>query len=531
MSRAALSPHGGAATRRLLFVLTLLVGFMTLSWILATPPSAGPDEPGHLVRGAALVRGELTGERGQFGAARRGFEVPAWVGFPDPACFAFQPYTPAICATSLPRPTGEAVLGTRASEYPVWGHVLAGVGTLSPSPAVSVWLSRSLEALVPILLLGAAFTISVRRGRLAAAATLFAVTPMAWFMFAVVNPSSMAVAGGVALWVAVSWGAATSWHRWVVAAGWAALVLPRRDGLIWACVIVAAVAVLERRSVWSWWQELQRGPQALIGVSTAITLAWAATSDSRVSQALVVAPLVLVVAEAGRRAWDAVATDRVRVMATATAAAIVGAIATVLVIDRRPGGFDADLMVLVIGRTGEHLTEAIGVLGWLDTPIPVSMVLLWLVGLGILASAAVQLLDSRLLAAAVSIVAFAIVASWVMEMYSGNTSGTYWQGRYYLPLLVGVPIVLGGARLPLDVERRLAMAVAAIAVVVVNVALAAAVRRWAVGLGGSLYPWQWHTYRAPVHPGVLIVVHAVASCALVERCLRGWPRTDTVAAA
>jgi hypothetical protein len=65
-------------------------------------------------------------------------------------------------------------------------------------------------------------------------------------------------------------------------------------------------------------------------------------------------------------------------------------------------------------------------------------------------------------------------------------------------------------------------------VVVVNVALAAAIRRWAVGLGGSLYPWHWHTYRAPVHPGLLIVMHAVASVALIERCVRGPRGGDAV---
>jgi hypothetical protein len=391
-----------------------------------------------------------------------------------------------------------------------------------------VWLSRALEALVPVLLLGASFVISAQRGRLAAVATLFAVTPMAWFMFAVVNPSAMAIAGGVALWVATLWGAPVSWHRWVAAAGWAALVLPRRDGLIWACVIVSVVALLERRSIWSWWVGLGRGPQIVVGVSSAVTLVWAATSDSRVSQALVAAPLVLVAAEVGRRVWAAVATDRIRTAVAAAVAAIVGVVATLLVIGRRPGGFDADLMVLVIGRTGEHLTEAIGVLGWLDTPMPVSATFLWLVGLGVLAAAAVQLPDSRLVGAAVSILVIAVVASWLMEMYSGNTSGTYWQGRYYLPLLAGVPIVLGGARLPAVAERRLAVAVGVIAVVVVNVALAAAIRRWAVGLGGSLYPWHWHTYRAPVHPGLLIVMHAVASVALLERCVRGPRAGDAV---
>lgn len=513
-------------TRPQLLVVATLVAAMTLCWIVVTPPSAGPDEPGHLVRGAALVRGQLAGEPGEFGPARRGFELPAWVGFPDPVCFAFQPYTAASCAADLPRPDGDAVLGTRASEYPIWGHVLAGVGTLVPKPAWSPWVSRALEAVVSVVLVGVALAMAARRDRLTAAATLLAVTPMAWFMAAVVNPSSMAIAGGVMLWVAgLEVGSSPSRAtRWWVAVGWSALVLPRRDGLVWALVIVALLALLERRTAWAWWRALGRGPASLMVVSALATLAWAATSSSRVSRALLAVPIGFAVVDVVTRLWPRVAVTRTRAVGAAAVVAAVAAVGTVAVMGLRPSGMDTDLLVIVVGRTGEHLIEAIGLLGWLDTPLPASVVMLWMIGLGVLLAGSLQSPDRRPVVTGGIVVAVAVVSSWVLEMFSGNTSGTYWQGRYYLPLLVGVPILFGRAALARDVTRTLSTAVGVIAVVVVNAALAAAVRRWAVGIGGSYFPWDWHTYGAPVHPGVVVAAHVAVSILLLARLMAGPSR-------
>ena len=81
-------------------------------------------------------------------------------------------------------------------------------------------------------------------------------------------------------------------------------------------------------------------------------------------------------------------------------------------------------------------------LGWRDTPIPTSLAFAWLIGLGVLLAASVLDDDRRLLAAAGLIVVTGIIASWVLEMAQGDPSGTYWQGRYYLPFLVGILRIL-----------------------------------------------------------------------------------------
>jgi hypothetical protein len=47
--------------------------------------------------------------------------------------------------------------------------------------------------------------------------------------------------------------------------------------------------------------------------------------------------------------------------------------------------------------------------------------------------------------------------------------------------------------------------------VTTNVALGAAVRRWADGVAGTLLPWEWDTYDTVLPPIVLLAVHLTAS--------------------
>ena len=53
-----------------------------------------------------------------------------------------------------------------------------------------------------------------------------------------------------------------------------------------------------------------------------------------------------------------------------------------------------------------------------------------------------------------------------------------------------------------------------IVLVVLNVALAAAMRRWGVGIAGSLSPFAWNTYNTPMPPVLILVMHIGASVGL-----------------
>ncbi len=492
-----------------------LVAVVVLMWILAVPLSAGPDEPDHLVRSAALVRGDLDGVGGNRNYTDC-FELPAWIGHPPPNCYRFMPDEPVTCASDLERPTGEAVLGTRADDYQVWGHLLAGLGSFAPAGATTI-ASRLLDAVLPVAAVAAVLVAAVRRGWSSVGAAVLAITPMAWFTFAVVNPSGLVIAGGLAFWVGL---VSTdrhpdTLHRWLMGAGWAAMSLPRRDGLIWASLSLGIGILATNRGLLEWWRGLGRGPQVAVVVSTTATLAWASQSDASSVRFLFLTPFVPVAAALARRAWGApwLASPGRRVAAVA-ATVVVGGLGALVIMDQRASGFDRGALRFAIIRTGEDVMEAVGHLGWLDTPLPTTLLYLWMVTLGALVGAALIAGDRGALVGAAVVVGVAVVVSWVLTMLQDQPLSTYWQGRYYLPLLVGVPVLLGRAALGPDEQRRLGRYVLLVGLVAVNVALAAAVRRWAVGIAGTLLPWEWDTYDTVVPPVVLLAVHLAATVGL-----------------
>jgi hypothetical protein len=239
--------------------------------------------------------------------------------------------------------------------------------------------------------------------------------------------------------------------------------------------------------------------------STLLTILWGVAADSSVTRLLVLAPVALVLVELVRWILRVHATTGGRRMMTVAAAAAAGVVFVTAVAVTRPGGWDSDLAERVVGETGNNLIEAIGVLGWLDTSLPMLAVLLVCVGLGVLAAASLVCSFAPALWAA-GLMGLVLVTSWTFELAQGNNSGTYWQGRYSLPLLVGIPMLLGAVRLGSVSARCVVPIVGGASLVAMNVAAWAAARRWGVGTDGSLLPWDWDTWSAPLPPVVLLLL-------------------------
>ena len=454
------------------------------------------------------------------------FDLPASYALPDPACYAFHPAIPAGCAAEPSGSPPTVALRSTADEYPIWGHLPGGL--LSRLPGLQpIWWARLGGAAVPAALVGAALWLASPRRPLATAAILLAVTPMAWGVFAVVNPSAMAIGGAVALWAGLLYASVppSSAMAWLTACGWAALALPRRDGLIWACIALAIALGRAGRTFAQWWRALGVGPQVVVAGSTLVTAAWGITNHSRVSRLVTLSPLILVAAESARWLWRERVRGRVGRIVMLSAGAVLAALGAAVVLVSRPGGWDASLASRVVGETGNNIIEAIGVLGWLDTSQPAGSLVVVCAALGVLVAASLAA-GSGDACWAVCLLVVTVVASWVFELYTGDTTGTYWQGRYSLPLLVGIPMMLALAGVTAASGRRVALVVGASALVVLNVAAWAAARRWGVGTDGSMMPWDWDTSRAPLPPIIVLAALAVLSVALAAVL---WPR-DTAAA-
>jgi hypothetical protein len=237
--------------------------------------------------------------------------------------------------------------------------------------------------------------------------------------------------------------------------------------------------------------------------------------DRGFNLALAVAPAAIPAYQFVRTRWERASSPASRWgWAAALSAAGLGAV--IIVLSQRPGGFDANVVMLVVGNTGDHLYQLVGILGWLNAPVPVTAVLLFWVCIG--AITAIALVDrSRSAAAAAAALATIVVVAWALELGQGSSYGDYWQGRYSMPFAVGLPLLAAwGTRSLGGIARLLAVSAWAIT----NLGFFAAQRRWAVGSAGSWYVWRWDNWDAPVPPVALILLHAGATGALAWIVMR-----------
>ena len=171
----------------------------------------------------------------------------------------------------------------------------------------------------------------------------------------------------------------------------------------------------------------------------------------------------------------------------------------------------------VIARTGRHVREAVGVVGWLDTQIPESMFALWCFAAGMIMMFALVAEPVRRAVGAALALGLFVVTGWVLEIAQGDSAGLFWQGRYALPMLIGFVIVAG---LAVDTGRSVGEVAAIVpgilALVVWNLSFLQELRRWGVGEHGSIRPWAWDTWGSPLPVLSLAAVHAAGSAGI------GW---------
>ena len=436
---------------------------------VGVPRQAGPDEPAHAIRAAALVRGQLNGDASGSGDAYRSFRVPAWVAQPDPGCFAFVPEQRAGCA-SVDGSTGSAELVSSAASYPPFAHLLPGIGTLLGESARSLWLSRLLGAAFSTGVIAAALHRLQRVGsRSTAAATLLALTPAGLFSMTVINPSGPTIAGSIAVIAAL-----LCLHRGdvradrLLAVGAAAMALSRSDGWFWLAIVIVLMTWMLRINPRSLWSSVSAPARAVVLGATAVGASWAVL----VRPEFVPVPTNLT-------GWR--------------------------------------LVSQVVRRTTGHLEEAVGLFGWADTSIPVLASYMWWSTLGALAMVAYLSGWKRgLVLCGASLLGF-VLAGWLGDWIPASSVGLVWQGRYAIPLLVVGVMGLGACDRGGDRATRpgdWSAVVGFAAVAVWNIGFYQALRRWSVGSQGALLPFDWERGGSAVHPLVCLVVFMVGSCLL-----------------
>jgi hypothetical protein len=484
-----------ATPRRVWWTSFLLVTLLSAMWGLANAPFAGPDEYVHVIRAHALVHGELTGDTAsarlkqelrQRGERTDVLTVRAPQIYVGGICFAFRPDTSAACLSFAgSRHDTDAAIYT--ARHPPAYYALVGIATWleRPGPGV-VYLMRFIGALITGAFVATAIT-AIRRStepRLVAVGLLFAFTPMVLFVSGVVNPSVPEIAASLALWACgialVAGSRERVDNRLVTAVGIAGctLALSRQLGPLWIALIALALLGMTNRQALSnlfrsGWARLWA---ALVVASSVAQLAWDA----------LVKPLD-VASSGGRRQFDT-----------------------------------SEVLRNAFGATFRRTREMIGIFGWIDTPAPTLTWLPWIAMVGFLFFLVVlwgRRRDVRILIGL--LVATIVLPALIESTQYGTAGGSIWQGRYTLPLAVGIPLVATTALAATErgrqiVTKRFLLTAGVIACVAQILAFAQNLRRYTVGYNGEIQYWKHPEWSPPVSPLLLTIAYAIVFIGFVS---------------
>jgi hypothetical protein len=474
----------------------VLVAGLVAARALATPVFAPPDEPSHVIHAIGVTHGTWLGRTFKPGVglptppfpatesdpvAKAGLAVEApsaYQGWAHIDCLAFKPDVTANCLRLNPGSGNKLALTSSARYMPAYYLAVGSASWLISPGTHQIYLMRMFSALLSAALVASAVVTVIELGSnpLALTGLAVAVTPMVLFLAGSVNPNALEIAAAIGVWVhgtAIAMGKLPLLgNRVVVRLGIAAsaLVLARPTSLLWvgliALVLGISAGLARIRDLLG--QRVVRRWAGVVVAAIALQVGWSLWAGAfNVSKTLTGSP-----------------------------------------VNATTGVFAQT----VIGQSYQLVHQMVGVFGWLDTPAPTATLLLWLFGVGALITIAI-LVAPTLLRALAATLALVIIVPIVAQASYVHTIGYAWQGRYSLPLAVGVPILAGfGASLGRDRIPRLRRVAAIVFIglaVAQFLAYAQALRRYTVGANGALFfPWSAR-WNPPIPTVFLLATFAV----------------------
>jgi hypothetical protein len=474
--------------------LIAFLGFLLLgsAWALATPYDGGPDEGDHIVRAYGVATGQvvLAPENAALGGG--GF-VDAPRSLAVDRCWQFDPTVDVSCAGDPGADqTIEPVATSAGRNAPIY-YAIVGVPIAISPDWTGVLIARLLAVILCGLFLATALANALRWGRhrIMAAGVVVAVTPMVIHLVGSVNPSALELSAAVAFFAA----AVPLLHH----------PQARRNNTLLAQAGLAAIALGTTRML---------GPVWLGLTVLVLLLPW-------------------------RRATiaDLWGWRRLRTWVLAMGAAgVAGALWTLLSGGAAPNDFfqpDEAMHPLRIVWTelqhwSRYVDEMVGVTSWLDARLPELSYVVWPAVGGALVLWGLVVADRAERLRLVALIAVAFAAPMAISVALANTFGFITQGRYLLPLFVGVPILatfVVGERGVAPERARTVLRLVALLLLPIHVgALVTTLQRWQRGQGVSagfnpfVAPWQ-----PPLGP-VLPLVAALAGLVLLAWLLTRAPR-------
>ncbi len=449
---------------------------MQLGWFITMPPFAGMDEWDHAYRASAVAHGQWVAPPTD---ATRG--TGAMVLVPTDIVEAAH----AECV-NLPYGGHAECVGTVRGNFT---EVASGAGRYNPVYYAMVgWPSRFLDGQVAlygmrlvglvlcwILIMASLRLLIAWAGMLAGFFLVAGITPAVYYASSTVAPNGLEMVSGMGLWVGLATMVAdygqerpASKQAFALAAVSGALLLSLRSlGPLWAALIVLLTLV-------AW-------PQA-----------WpCARSLIRTRHGALLTFLVAIVG--GSSVWWVQSQQTLKVGAPIEVPDVTSPVVVAL---REPVLWTFQMM---------------GTFPYRNNPAPGTMYLSLILVIVVAIALALRFATSRERSALVGCVLASYLFPLAITLMTFEQFGTAWQGRYALPLLVGIPaltgIILGRRRVP----RWLMVAIAALVGVAHMIALVNTLRlEHNFYVRSSLPVWP-----LDIHPAALTVLVAVGTCLLL----------------
>lgn len=487
---------------RTFVLLTGLFSVLFGLWSAATPLMGFPDEPAHTIKAAAVVRGQVLVEEGSSFGHGVHVKVPDYIAnLHAQGCYKFNRGQAADCAPLIYADDTYANIGvTSAGSYNPMYYWLVGFPTLIMSGAPALYAMRLVSAVLCAVFFAAGFTAltELRRPQYAVILAALAATPMVLFLGGGINPNSIEIAATMAAF-----------------SGFVVVLDNWRN----TKVVVPALATVSAATV-------------VLANARQISLVW-----------LLCALIVGFCSFKFRRTLHVFRDKRVLTAVALTVPGVLLGLFWVYVASRGPANVgvapdgiasphpDAPLyrgFMIMLDRTYEFFPQYIGVMGWLDTPAPELVMLVW--GAFMIVALVLPFCIRPLRSWTGYWVALAMLylVPAVLQTVLWRSMGFIWQGRYTLPLVVVLllSVGLGLRRLRFNMRpasTQFARVISWLIIACHTLTFVYVLRRYVVGISESA---NWQTlfsspdWQPPFGWFLLTALYLCASTAAVEILFR-----------
>ena len=414
----------------------LLISFFCLNslWIFASPVGASPDEPAQIRYSWAVVTGQTIHEEvmlDQSGRPGTKISMPKKLtDYIEPGCYAFKPsISVGSCGIPLEEFGTETITTTSyMSGYPPTYYFLQGLPLLLAhlenfSGRDILLISRIFMFLLCYIFIicGILILIKIFDIRAVFTLTLIALPSLTWFLFASINSSSLEIASSfllTSLLLKINHNLALKvdiTKKYFVVLGAVAFILATTRPLSWAWLVLLVI------------QFTILALQKDTSDPNSAKKFFSSCSKSLMTQLVKILSVCLVSALIGFLFFLRIFTLRGDIVADS--------------VQQNWGGINlVNKIMLLVLHLGEMFQHQIGNFGWMDSPLPFLITSLWIASISaILAQGYVR--NQTSIRPRNGIIT-SVVLGLVIVFGDDLISNFGWQGRYVLPLTVGLTLFL-----------------------------------------------------------------------------------------